>query len=738
MSRFCGNKNTAPILQAAQQWQEVSLLNGQSLFGFGDIWNSHTLDELVTYFVDNLNYGEGNFVQKLETQLASARPESKILCAEIMWAMLLAPSNIKPSKKRENINHILAWAGVELPENQALLGDEPLSGIGSGGTAYNNLRWKELVYAIRLFKALFSLSPDERGKLLQNGQDFAQWLETIPDNGKRQFRHMLLYLLFPDGFERIFGQGDRKKVLKSFSGLDKQEINALKASEMDEALATIRAEQVESFNTEQLDWYVPPLKAMWQDTSKSKEGTEGHSIYDTLMTFLEQAHTESLRTQDYPRSHAGLTMRISFGAGNQAHVPWIGLLSAGQTPTKGIYPVYLYYRADSLLVLAKGVSATNPPLITWETDEESQTVEQYFQTTLHKSAIRYGESYIHQVYDLSEALDKDQIDADLDELIDEYLSIVGGLPIDVKEPEPSYQSDTQTASAAPMSVDSLMSDVFIGKQDIKDILALLHNKKNIVLQGPPGVGKSFVAKKLAYALMGEKAPQRVEMVQFHQSYAYEDFVQGYRPSDSGFELKNGLFHQFCSKAAKDPNNTYVFVIDEINRGNLSKIFGELMLLIEADKRGEEWQAPLTYSKDLGERFHVPENVHLIGLMNTADRSLAMVDYALRRRFAFVDLKPEFKSEGFTRFMQERGAEQAMIATITSRMNSLNDRIAKDSANLGPGFCIGHSFFCAASDSGLYDNAWYRQIVNFEIAPLIREYWFDDPGTAQSLIDELLA
>ena len=259
-----------------------------------------------------------------------------------------------------------------------------------------------------------------------------------------------------------------------------------------------------------------------------------------------------------------------------------------------------------------------------------------------------------------------------------------------------------------------------------------------MLQGPPGVGKSFVAKKLAYALMGERAPHRVEMIQFHQSYAYEDFVQGYRPSDSGFELKNGLFHQFCTRAAKDSNNSYVFIIDEINRGNLSKIFGELMLLVEADKRGVEWQVPLTYSKDLGERFYVPENVYLIGLMNTADRSLAMVDYALRRRFAFVDVKPEFQSEGFTRYMQEKGAEEAMIATITSRMNSLNDRIGKDIANLGPGFCIGHSFLCSKSETGLYDNAWYRQVVNFEIAPLIREYWFDDPNTAQSLIDELLA
>lgn len=600
-----------------------------------------------------------------------------------------------------------------------------------------------MVYFILLLKEFFALPNNHKEQLLSDGNKLAQWLELQADNEHRQLRHMLLYLLFPDSFERIFGSSDRIKIIKSFSNLDSKHIKRMTAFELDKELAKIRKQQEEFFQTDRLDWYVPPLRALWMNTTKSEDSTD-QSIYPTLLTFIEQAHTEDLKTKDYPGMHAGLTMRVSFGAGNQAHVPWIALLAQGQSPTKGIYPVYSYYRADRLLILAKGISATNPPQINWKFEEGTQTINEYFQAEFHKSAIRYGDSYVHAVYDLSEDLDQELIDADLDSLIDEYLETLGQAPAistknQTSEPtSPTYKNEPKPIETPKLTLDEAMSGVFMERSKVENILDLLRAKKNIVLQGPPGVGKSFIAKRLAYALMATKDSARVEMIQFHQSYAYEDFVQGYRPSDAGFELKNGLFHQFCHKAANDPERPYVFVIDEINRGNLSKIFGELMLLIEADKRGEDWQVPLTYSKDLGERFYVPDNLYLIGLMNTADRSLAMVDYALRRRFAFIDLLPEFKSEGFTRHLRANGAEDSLIAMVTSRMTALNERIANDSANLGTGFCIGHSFFCSPSANGVYDNAWYEQIIRYEIEPLVKEYWFDDPATSQLIVDELLA
>jgi 5-methylcytosine-specific restriction protein B len=237
--------------------------------------------------------------------------------------------------------------------------------------------------------------------------------------------------------------------------------------------------------------------------------------------------------------------------------------------------------------------------------------------------------------------------------------------------------------------------------------------------------------------MGAKAADRIASVQFHPSYAYEDFVQGYRPDQGGFRLRDGLFLRFCEKARKDAGNTYVFVVDEINRGNLAKIFGELLMLLEADKRSPEWAVPLAYSAEGVKPFYVPENLYVLGLMNTADRSLAVVDYALRRRFAFVNLEPAFTSSRFTEYLKEKGVADELIQRIVSRMTALNLDIAQDKVNLGPGFRIGHSFFCNPPEAADHHAEWFEQVVASEIAPLLDEYYFDDPERSPKLVKRLL-
>jgi 5-methylcytosine-specific restriction protein B len=271
---------------------------------------------------------------------------------------------------------------------------------------------------------------------------------------------------------------------------------------------------------------------------------------------------------------------------------------------------------------------------------------------------------------------------------------------------------------------------FILEKDFIQAVSLLKRKKNIILQGPPGVGKTFLARKLAYEILGAINDAQIEMVQFHQSYSYEDFIQGLRPSRAGFELRNGTFYLFCKQAIAHPERPFFFIIDEINRGNLSKIFGELMMLIEPDKRGERFSIKLTYAEDEDDKFFVPDNLHIIGTMNTADRSLAIVDYALRRRFAFINLQPDY-GEAFRSFLSAKGISSGMLEHICNSVNKVNNKIRED-VNLGSGFQIGHSYFCTFND-GATENEWWNEVLQYELKPLMEEIWFDDVNKVNEMI-----
>ena len=288
------------------------------------------------------------------------------------------------------------------------------------------------------------------------------------------------------------------------------------------------------------------------------------------------------------------------------------------------------------------------------------------------------------------------------------------------------------------SKEDALKGLFLDESEFDLMVRRLRDKKNLILQGPPGVGKTYIVKRLAYYLMEKKDDSRVAIVQFHQSYGYEEFIQGYRPDGkSGFDLKNGQFYEFCRKAINDlDKRPHVFIIDEINRGNLSRIFGEVLMLIETDKRGSSYAIPLAYMNDPNKTFYVPKNIYLIGMMNTADRSLSMVDYALRRRFAFIDLKPKFESDSFKEHLGAIGVSPALTSKICNKLENLNKKIADDQQDLGPGFCIGHSFFCHRTDE-LSEGEWYTDIIKSEIEPLLREYWIDSPKQVEESIDKLL-
>lgn len=306
----------------------------------------------------------------------------------------------------------------------------------------------------------------------------------------------------------------------------------------------------------------------------------------------------------------------------------------------------------------------------------------------------------------------------------------------IREKNPVKESAESTASSHSNDVVKeysrydFLDDVYMPADRYNSLVAVVRNKKNVILQGAPGVGKTYTARRLAWSMMGVRDNSRIELVQFHQSYSYEDFVMGYKPTENGFQLTNGVFYDFCQKAAADADREYFFIIDEINRGNLSKIFGELLMMIENDYRGETVR--LAYDQAEAKPFYVPKNLYIIGMMNTADRSLALIDYALRRRFSFFDMVPGFKTDGFKHYKESLGNNT--FDELIDQIIALNDVIADDDS-LGDGFQIGHSYFCGRKKEDC-TTEWMKSVVDYDILPMLREYWFDDKKTVETWTKKL--
>jgi 5-methylcytosine-specific restriction enzyme B len=814
MSRYCGDKDAKPILIAAEHWRTHALQMDGSVLSDASLWSLDNLGAIEQYFVNALIDEEGTFLEKLQNQMAPAPPTAKQLLAEMLWFMLLCPSSISPQTKREHVQLVWSWSGQQLGTSQWLR-DDTLSGVGSAGQGFNQNRWRELVFFVRFMIKFKHLDATQQTALLEDSWGFASWLAGVSEANARQLRHMILFLLYPDDFERIFGATDRREIVLRLTEKPKCEIDPMSPLELDRQLHAVRDAQEAKYATRELDFYIPPLLGLWKTggfehftkdiqrdhvlkalqeidrdgippdarsttydliegehryppklvlsiASKHATGEEfDRSLFsggeaspafallrklkfhierkdfvESLLTkFLSQAAAaDDLQTKSYPKSYRGLQIAVSFGQGNFSKIPWISFLGFEQKTSNGIYPVYLFYRELGVLILAYGISETNSPAHHWKLVNGAATVKGFLFSQFGATPDRYGDSFLFASYKVPDETQSERLSTDLDTLIAKYIQQFTGESI--APPEPVVTPPL--VELEPFTIDQAIDGLFIDKARFKAILDLWDRKKNLILQGPPGVGKTFFCRRLAYALMHEQAADRVGAVQFHQTYSYEDFVQGYRPTTLGFERRNGLFYQFCERARDDENHDYVFVIDEINRGNLSKIFGELMMLIEADKRKKEFEIPLSYALSAEDRFFVPPNLYLLGLMNTADRSLAMVDYALRRRFAFVDLVPSFQSDKFSAFLSGIGVQNALSNKIIEIMTRLNAAIAKDTTNLGPGFCIGHSFFCQKPLSRPPDDEWYRSIIESEISPLLREYWFDQPSIADRWIKTLLA
>lgn len=708
MARFAKERDLAPVLEASQEWFSRCLVNDGSILSSGSLWVPQTVGEAKKAFVDRPDEGKDSFLTKLKRQMQGSSPAAQQLMAEMLWALLLFPTNIRPATKREHLDAIWTLSGEVLPANSPFLRDHVLSGIGSGGPAFNNHRWRELALLIVLVDDLKHRVPSERQRILSDYEAFVEWMDAIPQRHGRQFRHMLRYFAFPDRVERISSSRDRRAILEGFNVAYQTTWND---RQVDEALLTLRGTLEAQYPGEALDFYNTPLKARWTSAMDGGPLQQNHWIFQgNSQQFDVDAYLVAKKEicwtvrQFRKRIRSGDSVLI-WRAGAEGGV--VAVCSVTAPPSEAIME-------DEPHLWKDGADRRSGELRC-----RLKVLDVFVDTPIQRDLIRTALpslSIIRSPQGTNFAIAQS-----------DYQAILA-----LRE-----QKKGSIDSHEAYGTDNAIADLFMSREQFQTILRSLCTKKNVILQGPPGVGKTFVARRVAWALIGSKDESRVQMVQFHQSYSYEDFIQGIRPNgDGGFGVKHGVFYEFAHRARMDLGRRYVFIIDEINRGNLSKILGELMMLIEGDKRGAGYAIPLTYS-DNGERFSVPENLYLLGLMNTADRSLAMVDYALRRRFRFVELLPEFERGAFSDHLRAHQASDVLIAKIVDRMTDLNQKIASDHKNLGRGFAVGHSFFCLPEPEAIADEDWYRAVIEGDIAPLIEEYWFDQREKAKKWIDGLL-
>lgn len=715
MARYCAEHDSSNLLSAIDVWKAKCFVDDGSLLSGESIWTLDALEELRSGFVDNPDISDSSYYEKLQKQLQPLSARATALMAEIHWLLFALQSNIKPETKIAHVQRIWSWSGLEAPSSDIAFDKSTLGGIVNTGTAYNTLRWEEVADVIIVMREVKLLSHTERQELLEDPINFAEWLNTIPQKGIRMFRHVLRFYCFPDYFERTVVNNNKKKILNRIGNIDLKQLSNMSDLELDKSMYELRQRLEAESESGQIDFYVSPLVEQWKAMNEVNEVTKSASDYENDAKSIRywwlnanpkhwqiEAH-ELNEEQSYTTHNENGNKRRIFDYFQQVK-PGDRVIGYESTPTKKVIAEF---------------EITKSAFFDDEDDKEKISFK-IVRIIPPRDRPSWEELKANPKLSESEVLSNNQ--GSLFRLTkSEYEAV---LATKTNDNLPSYR------------MSDVLSEVFIAEDEVQDILDSFRAKKNIILQGPPGTGKTFFAKRLAYLLFGQKDNARVEMVQFHQSYSYEDFIQGFRPDGKGFTLKNGVFYNFCMRAKHDPDADYVFIIDEINRGNLSKVFGELMMLIESDKRGPDWAINLTYGDELKDKFYVPENVHILGLMNTADRSLAMVDYALRRRFAFFNLSPGFQTDLFSEHLRANGANIELVQAIVGKMTYLNQQIADDVTNLGSGFCIGHSFFCNFPDKTAPDAHWYHQIIKREIAPLLKEYWFDDLKKANSLIERL--
>lgn len=685
MSQYNPNHYVAPVYAAAQKWRAAGLSAGLSVFtDEKEIWTTPLLNELDQHFVKNPDAGKGGFLSKLKVQLSQASPNCRQLMAETLWLTLLFPSNVGAAKKRENVLEIWSWSGEDLSASHSLLEDSVLEGIGSAGTAFNTHRWRELVFLIDALRDFKARDAADREQIASDPWAFSGWLSGRPEARHRQLIHILPHLLFPDTFERISSEGDKRLILAGFGDATEKEIKKWSTVEIDRALLELRR-RLEKEHGADIDFYQEEFESQWKNQTKN-----------WLLSWNPSKWTWDALAADRDTTISGekADNRWRCSSSKPREGDRVFLIRTG-SPPKGVVAVGKVTRAP------------------YEAEHWEQARADAGETT----------RFVDVAFDSVRDATSDEI-VSLEQLQSlepgqEWNPQSSGIEIKAK----AARTLERLCKALPPIVSGAGTpedDARSGDADQKKLAPPL----NLILYGPPGTGKTYRLKNDYLPLYKDEAGDRFEFVTFHQSYAYEDFVEGIRPvTENGavtYEVRPGGLKRLCDRARRSPGKRFALFIDEINRGNVAKIFGELITLVEVDKRiridasgnralnCKGLEVTLPYS---GERFGMPANVDLIGTMNTADRSIALLDSALRRRFRFEELAP--KPELLETIDDGEGNAidlRQLLQTMNARLSRL---LHRDQT-------LGHSYFYHVKS---FDEL--RRVFSREIVPFLQESFYDD-------------
>lgn len=658
MSRFTGKEQAEQVLNAAAEWRQRCLVNSGSIFSNKNLWNTQNLAEIENDVVNSQLELEGNFMQRLKEQISSVSPEAKQLAAEMLWVLFLCASNISVQTKREQVTKIWELSGELLDTSHPMLDNTVLHGVGSAGTGFNTFRVREFAYITNVLKAFLALSSVERESRLSDGFAFAEWLNAVPENASRQFRHMLMFMLFPNNFERIFSNNDRRTIIRAFKPLQKEELSAVA---MDRMLLEIRREQEEKLDSKMLDFYVSPLLDIWKKSA------------DLIEPVLEKTPIDVILIQPKKNEPLNLILFGSPGTGKTYELNTLKekYISEAQTLTRKQWLTIQLADKSWCDVIFMALVDLNG-------SSKVPAIREHEYVQIKANALERTKN-LHQTI-WSTLQNHAAVDSNT---------------VKFERRTPPYLFDKKIDSTWFLLADA--------REECSNLIELVST-----LRKQPG---------------NDKTISRYEFVTFHQAYSYEDFVEGIRPEldeesrELSYTPQDGVFRRICQRAEADPDHRYAIFIDEINRGNVAKIFGELITLIEADKRISGLRGmriTLPYSR---KPFGVPINLDIYGTMNTADRSIALLDTALRRRFHFKELMPNSSkiagNDGSGNIVDEDGS----MINLRSLLEAMNHRIR---FLLSRELMLGHAYLCPVTNITQLKTVFLNQFI-----PLLQEYFYED-------------